>query len=114
MGDACSGQISIFSDLWMINLRFISCYNELMNLSKVLFPTLSQMDLLKKTGKIRQSRKRFRRRGIKTLKDSDFPIKTQELKQKIATWYVSRRVYYRMPFALVREASKRTLGAAAL
>ena len=78
-----------------------------MNLSKLLFPTYSD-GFIKKTGKIVKAVNALEEE-VSKLSDSDFPLKTQELKEKIATG-TSPESILPYAFALVREASKRTLG----
>jgi preprotein translocase subunit SecA len=78
-----------------------------MNLMKTLFPTFGDT-FIKKTARIVKAVNDLETE-VSALSDADFPIKTQELKDKIASGSkIDELVPY--AFALVREASKRTLG----
>jgi preprotein translocase subunit SecA len=78
-----------------------------MNIIKSLFPTFSQK-FIKKSKKFVNS-VNILEEEVSKLKDEDFPIKTLELKQKIKDG-ISEEEILPFAFALVREASKRTLG----
>ena len=56
-----------------------------MNLSKLLFPTYSD-GFIKKTGKIVKAVNALEEE-VSKLSDSDFPLKTQELKEKMQKRY---------------------------
>jgi preprotein translocase subunit SecA len=78
-----------------------------MNLMKTIFPTFSDT-FIKKAQKVVKAVNDLETE-ISALSDADFPIKTQELKDKIQGGQNLEEI---LPyaFALVREASKRTLG----
>ncbi len=78
-----------------------------MNLMKTIFPTFSDT-FIKKAEKIVKAVNTEEVEVVK-LADADFPIKTQELKDKLASG-TSIDDILPYAFALVREASKRTLG----
>jgi preprotein translocase subunit SecA len=85
----------------------VLCYNRPMNLMKTIFPSFSD-NFIKKANTIVKKVNAYEAE-VSALSDADFPIKTQELKDKIAAGTpIDSLVPY--AFALVREAAKRTLG----
>lgn len=78
-----------------------------MNLMKTIFPTFSDT-FIKKAEKIVKAVNSYEEE-VSKLTDADFPVKTQELKDKLVGGTPLDDILPYV-FALVREASKRTLG----